>query len=199
MGLLRLEVFELPSTEGPGATVVTDIGALEEAKLAAFEKGYSAGWEDAEAAAQTDQTRIGADLARNMQALSFTYHEARAHVLKALEPLLTQTLCKLLPETARAALGPQVVQALMTLAEEMAGEPVRLVLNPADRPAIEGVLADSFGMPIMITEEPSLGEGQVYLRLGETELRIDPDAAARDIAAAVRDYFALLNKEPTDG
>jgi flagellar biosynthesis/type III secretory pathway protein FliH len=84
--------------------------AVEEAKVASFEQGYSAGWDDAVAAQQGDQTRIRADLARNLQSLSFTFQDARSHVLQAIRPLILQMVNRLLPEVAREALAPTVLE-----------------------------------------------------------------------------------------
>lgn len=192
--LLKLEVFE---TVEPlkKATVVTDIGALEEARLAAYEQGYSAGWEDASNATSEDQTRIGADLARSIQALGFTYHEARMHVLRAIGPLLQEMVARLLPEMAREALAPVVLETLMPMAETMADAPVSIVMNPAVRPAIEALLERATGLPLTVIEEPTLGEGQVYLRLGDTETHVDLDRATAEIAAAVRGFFGLTEKD----
>lgn len=81
--VLRLEIFESDEPGGPAETVVLDTSALEEARLASYDSGYAAGWEDATAAQSGDQSRIRAELARNLQALSFTYQEARSHVLRA--------------------------------------------------------------------------------------------------------------------
>ncbi len=188
MALLSLEVFEGPAEQGSD-TVVTDIGAIEDAKLAAYEQGYTAGWDDASAAQADDQSRIKADLARNLQTLGFTFHEARVHVLHAIEPLLQDMVRTILPATAREALPSIVLETLMPLAGEMADAPVTLVLNPAVRPAIEALLEQATGLPITVCEEPTLSEGQVYLRLGETETRIDLDRATADIARAVRGFF----------
>lgn len=192
--LLKLEVFETVETHKK-ATVVTDIGALEEARLAAYEQGYSAGWEDASNATSEDQTRIGADLARSIQALGFTYHEARMHVLRAIGPLLQEMVARLLPEMAREALAPVVLETLMPMAETMADAPVSIVMNPAVRPAIEALLERATGLPLTVIEEPTLGEGQVYLRLGDTETHVDLDRATAEIAAAVRGFFGLTEKD----
>lgn len=197
MPLLRLEVFEANVTGA--ATVVTDSGALEEARLAAFEQGYTAGWDDAGAARSADQARMQADLARNIQSLSFTYHEARNHVLRAIEPLLIAMVDRLLPGVARAALAPIVRETLLPMAAAMAEEPMVLVLNPAAREAVEQILAQTTGLPLRIVDEPSLSEGQVYLRLGETETRIDTDRALAEISAAIRDFFTLLKDHAPDG
>jgi flagellar assembly protein FliH len=172
---------------------------LEEAHLAAYEQGYTAGWDDATGAASDDQTRIRADLARNLQAMSFTFHEARAHVLRALAPLIEEMTARILPAIARESLAPLVVETVMPLAEQAADAPVVIVLNPVARPAVEALLQDSAGLPVTFREEPTLGEGQVYIRLADTETRIDLDRATDEIAAAVRGFFDLTLQERQHG
>ncbi|MBP6736760.1 MAG: flagellar biosynthesis protein [Rhodobacteraceae bacterium] len=196
---LRLEVFETAQETDRPALIVTDSGHLEEAKLASFEAGYSAGWEDAATALSEEQNRIRTDLARNLQGLAFTYHEARDHVLRALEPLLKEMVARLLPTLARETLGQVVVETLRPMAADRAGAPLTLVINPASRAAVETVLAANAGLPLEIEEEPSLGEGQAYLRFATSETRIDLDRAIAEIIAAVRDFFALSRKEAPNG
>lgn len=192
---LRLEVFESEEARKRPDTVVLDTSLLEEAKLASYDQGYSAGWEDAIAAQDGDQSRVRAELARNLQALSFTYQEARSHILRALEPLLEGMVEKLLPSLARETLGSIVLDALMPMAEGLADAPVTLVLNPAVRAAVEPLIADATGLPLIVEEEPSLGEGQVYLRFGTSETLVDLDRATSEIATAVRGFFDLNRKE----
>lgn len=188
---LRLEVFETGQESSGGGVVVLDQVALEDARLAAYDQGYSAGWEDAVAAQSDEQDRIRGDLARHLQALGFSYQEARMHVLRAIEPLLVEIVGRLLPELARESLAPVVLEALMPMAKAMADTPVTLVMNPAARPAIEALLERATGLPLVLQEEPTLGEGQVYLRLGSTETHVDLDRAVADITAAVRGFFDI--------
>lgn len=195
---LKLEVFETAEQPQKSSMVVLDNMALEEAKLTAYDQGYSAGWEDAASAQSEDRTRVQADLARNLQSLGFTYQEARMHVLRAIEPLLQQMVNRLLPALARETLAPVVLDVLMPLAEEMADAPVTLVLNPASRPAVEALLAQATGLPVTIVDEPSLGEGQAYLRLGASETHVDLDRATAEITAAVRGFFELPERERHD-
>jgi flagellar assembly protein FliH len=77
----------------------------------------------------------------------------------------------------------------------MADAPVTLVLNPSSRPAVETLLTRTTGLPITIVDEPSLGDGQAYLRLGASETRIDLDRATAEITAAVRGFFELPERE----
>ena len=200
MAMPKLEVFD---TASPGGTssgmVVTQVSAIEDAKLTAYEQGYKAGWDDAATAQAENQTAIRADLARNLQQLSFTYQEARAQILKALEPLLEEMVNRLLPETARETLAPMVLEQVMPLAEELADQPVTLVLNPSVRAAIESLIAEATGLPMAIEEEPTLPEGQVYIRLGGTEAQVDLSRVTTEIAAAVRGFFSLAEESASHG
>lgn len=200
MAMPKLEVFDTgPAPKQASDTVVTRISAIEEAKLASYEQGYRAGWDDAATAQTEDQGRIQADLARNLQKLSFTYQEARAHILKAVEPLLEEMVSRLLPETARETLAPMVLEQVMPMAEELTDQPVTLVLNPAVRPAVEALIEQATGLPMVIDEEPTLPEGQVYIRLGTTEAQVDLTRVTAEIAAAVRGFFSLAEEGRSNG
>jgi len=190
---LKLESFE-SDPEAAVAQASQHLVLTEDARLQAYEQGYGAGWEDAVTAQTEDQSRIRADLARNLQALGFTYHEARSHVLRAVAPLLQDMIGQLLPQVAREALGPTVLDTLLPMAEHLADAPVSVVLNPAARPAVEALLAQT-ALPVSITEEPTLGEGQVYLRLGPAETHVDLDRATALISQAVRGFFGLSEQE----
>ncbi len=200
MARLRLEEFDPGSEEDsppdPSAQALT---AAEEAKLAGYEQGYQAGWDDAVAAQGENQSVLKTDLARNLQALSFTWQEVRAHMLTALEPLLTGMVDRLLPETARETLAPVVLQQLMPLAEQALDEPAVLVLNPVVRAPVEALVREATGLPLRIEEEPTLAEGQVYLRLGPAEAKVDLTRAIAEITAAVRGFFTLAQERGADG
>jgi hypothetical protein len=196
---LKLEVFDIEDKPTRVETVILDRVALEDEKLASYDTGYRAGWEDSNAAQSDDQTRMKADLARNLQTLGFTYHEARSHILRAIEPLMLQIVGRLLPEIARETLAPFVLETLMPIAETLGDAPVRLVLNPASRAPVEALLEQATGLPVVIEEEPTLGEGQVYIKLGSVEAEVDLDQATADIAAAVRGFFELPGKDRPNG
>jgi flagellar biosynthesis/type III secretory pathway protein FliH len=199
MAALRLEVFDTAISGDGSPQPLVEATAVEEAKINAFEQGYSAGWDDAAAAQQGDQTRIRADLARNLQSLAFTFQDARGHVLQALRPLIAEMTGRLLPEIAREALAPTVLEALMPMAETLADAPVILVLNPAARDSVEDLVTQATGLPLVIEEEPSLGEGQVYIRHGATETKVDLTQVTQDISAAVRAYFNVTSEETPHG
>lgn len=191
MSALRLEIFDTaPASDGTLQPLV-EAAAVEEAKVASFEQGYSAGWDDAVAAQQGDQDKIRADLARNLQSLSFTFQDARSHVLQSIRPLILEMVNRLLPEVAREALAPTVLDAVMPMAEGLADAPVTLVLNPANRSQVEDLVAQATGLPMVIDEEPSMPDGQVYIRFGTAETKVDLAQVTADIGLAVRSFFNL--------
>lgn len=191
---LELEVFEvLPDRSPPRAELVQV--EIEEARLQSYEQGYAAGWDDAVAAQDGEVARLRADLGRNLEDLSFTYHEAYSHVLRTLEPLLHDMVTKVLPAIARESLGHVVLDHLRPLAKELAGTPIAVVANPVNRAAIERLLVAEADFPLTMEEEPSLGEGQVWLKLGEAESRVDLDGVIAAISAAVSAFFRIEKQE----
>ncbi len=191
MKALNLEVFDTPQPQGETPIVVLESIAFEEAKLGAYDTGYRAGWDDAVAAQAGDQAQISAELARNLKSLGFTFADARQHVLNAMEPLLQDIVARLLPAIARASLAPTILHALRPLADRASDSPVEIVINPAARMAVDAILAGSNGPPALVLEEPSLGEGQAFLRLGQSETRIDLDGAIVEISTALTNFFQL--------
>jgi flagellar biosynthesis/type III secretory pathway protein FliH len=196
---LKLEVFEHPLQRGKPQTVVMDSAEIEDSRLQSYESGYAAGWEDATAAHQDEQGRIGSELANNLQQLAFSFQEARAHILRSVQPVLTQLCTQLLPPLAQGVLAPVVLDTLMPLIDDLADTPIHVVLNPAARPAVERLLSRAAGLPLVIVEEPSLGEGQVYLRLGVVEHCIDLDLAVAQMTRAVHDFFEYSEKDSDHG
>ena len=199
MPALRLEIFDTVTAGDGTPQPLVEASALDDAKITSFEQGYSAGWEDATAAQSDDQTRISADLARNLQSLAFTFQDARSHVLQAIRPLLLEMTNRLLPEVAREALAPTVLDALMPLADDLADAPLTLVLNPAMRDRVESLIAQATGLPMVVEEEASLSEGQVYIRFGGAESKVDLTQVTDDITTAVRAFFTLSTQDQRHG
>ncbi len=193
-----LEDFGATRRETGGAQTPGE-DEIEALKLDAFEKGYRDGWDDSLKAQTEDQTRVSADLERNLQDLSFTFHEARQHILTAIHPLLNQLVDLVLPNLARETMGPRIVEELRRVAENSVDQRVEIVTAPASRPALDRLMDQDFGFPVDVTQDDSLGEGQVLLRLGSGEHQIDMDRVIDDIKAAVAGFIDENNRESAYG
>ena len=189
---LTLEDFAFapePSQKVPPDTVSR--AQLESEKSTAYENGYQAGFDDAAQAEAKNQERIRADLARNLQELSFTFHEARAHVTQAMEPLLVQLLETVLPQLARETLITKILEELQPMVDQSADSPVELMVCPADLVAMR-THSDQFDQAnVKLVEEPTLAEGQVFLRIGKIEKQIDISGAIERISQAVQALYDL--------
>lgn len=188
---LTLETFsDLPEPEATQA----EASVADEARLAGFDAGYAAGWDDAAAAHAQDRGLTEARTAEALQSLGFTYQEARSHVVMALAPLLTEIAEKLLPRMAQAALPALVVETILPLAEKLAEPPVTIRLHPDSRAAIEQLCVPAIGLPVVIVEDASLTPGDIRLTLDAAEARVDMDSAVDAIATAIADFLTLETK-----
>ncbi len=189
--LLFLEEFEptTPASHGglglqlQGAN--SKSAAVEAARVAAYEQGYSAGWDDAVNAAGKEQDKISTDFSHKLQDLSFTFYEAKSHVIHSLSPLLMAMVNKLLPELVAQAIGQKILEEILPLAELAAETPIQVVVAPCNRAALEPLLANATTAPLELVEETTLGPGQVFLRSGKFEKHIDLESAIQRISEAI--------------
>lgn len=191
-----LENFD--ETPQGGQVSITDV-SLEEERLAAFETGYQAGWDDAVKAQTEDARRITADLAQNLQDLRFTYEEAHAAVMQALKPLLTQMTTTVLPGLAQESLGPRLAEMLHDLAHDQGHLNVEIASSPDDAARLAHLLEADPAVEATLAEDDTLGSGQVYLRFGEAEHEIDLGEVLAGIDAAIRSFFDQHQHEDQQG
>ena len=179
-----------------GTVEMTDV-SLEEARLAAFDKGYQAGWDDAVKAQADDARRITADLAQNLQDLRFTYEEAYGAVMQALRPVLTEMATAVLPRLAQESLAPRLAEMLHDLARSEGRQAIEIAAAPADMARLARLLEGRPDLEATLAEDDTLGAGQLYLRFGEAEHEIDLPAVIAGIDAAVTGFFEETQTDKT--
>jgi len=191
--LLQLESFDMSQSDSalgnpPG-------GDLEDLRLTAYEQGFSAGWDDAIAAQSTEVARLRADLGRNLAAMTLNHHDARRHVLTAIEPLLQDMVAKVLPMAARQSLGPMILEGLTPAAAELSAAPVLVRVAPDNLAVVSQLLAGGCDLPLKVVGDDTLGPGQAYLKVAETEMTIDLDRVIAAMATAVGAFFQVQKQE----
>jgi len=190
---LRLEDFSAslsePQAPEASAAPAPELPDAQEIRLNAYEEGYKAGWDDAAAAEAEAHSRIAADFAKTLHELSFGYHEARAHVLGALGPLLTAMVEKVVPGVAAAGFASSVVEAAMRMAEKAADAPVEIRVCPENRQALVDLAGSDPGLPLRIVEDATLGPGQALLSGAAGECEIDIDGMLDSIRTAVDEFL----------
>lgn len=178
-----LEDFGALGARTPGRPMSEDM--LEEYRLEAFENGYKSGWDDATHAHSESQASISAELAKNLRDLSFTYHEARDHLLGSLAPLFRGIVESLVPVLAEHSLASNVAQQLEEIARDRADCRVEIHLAPANREKLNAIIDPELPMDVSVTGDSTLGDGQARMVFGTEEREID----IADIVDTIR--FAL--------
>jgi flagellar biosynthesis/type III secretory pathway protein FliH len=181
-----------------GSHVITD-DALEEARLASFESGYQAGWDDASAAHAAEQAHISSDFAQNLRALTFTYQDAHRHILEDLQPLLTQMVETILPDVAHYTLGNRLVLEMMKIAESHPEQGVELIVSPESREIIERIDLGFLPNPIHFLEDNTLNNGQVFLKFGSRERMIDLDSLLDEVKQAFHGAMNEFERKNKNG
>lgn len=191
-----LEDFTVEIASQESVKLMSDV-AIEDQRLASFEQGYTAGWDDAIDAQSKDQTRLTGKLAQNLQDVSFTYHEALSQMLRSVEPVFQAITESILPEVLQDTLVPLIVGKLTEMARKQAEQPVELVVPIGVGAALRPILAQEFSVPVLLREDSKLSDGQAQLRVGTTEQEVDSLDLLQNIRSAVEAFNYTLTREST--
>lgn len=190
---LRLEVFE--SVSEPASPTLLLPEEIEDIRLSAYERGYGAGWDDAQSRTAEAEAAHRAVIEHWAEQLSFTYHEARAVALASLRPLLEALLRDVVPQAARAATIPAAIEALLPFAQAALDAPIRVRIGLGRKALFKAAIAGIPLPPLEIVETPDLGETQIAFDRGAEQTRVDLQSVARDLHAAIETFYQIEDEE----
>ncbi|WP_170762741.1 ABC transporter ATP-binding protein [Ruegeria lacuscaerulensis] len=179
---------------GGGKLHLLDEDALEEQRLAAFEQGYSAGWEDAIQAQEQNRGQMSAELGKSLEDMSFTYHEAITRMGLSLEPMFRSLVQVVLPETLDRGFATRLVEQLTEMAREQIGQPMQIFVPNGRAGEVECLLPQDLSAPTRVIEDPSLEVGQARLQVGTSQREVDCGDLLASVAA-VFDAYVFEAKE----
>lgn len=183
--------FELEDFDGPGQAAApagvgtSDPRAVEAARVEGYEAGYKSGWDDAVRAAAEDARSVGAELARNLRDLNFTYFEARDEVLAALKPFLADLLDTLFPELLPEVAGAAIARELTDRVRDASNGMIRILVSPDDAAVVRSLLAEQGTFQAEVVEEAALASGQVRLTSDRRDVVIDPETLLGQLRASL--------------
>jgi len=192
MRALKLEEFlENPQMPAGGQHATQAADPLGEG---GYDRGYQAGWDDAIRSVEDTQTHIDAELGRNLEALSFTFHEAQRQVCLSLEGLVSALLTQVLPPLYHEHV-PHLIERVLLPAVEQAGHvTAELTCAPQDLEQVNELIARHGHLPISVRPEPSLARHQLRLELGNTCHELDADQLLSDLRTAMETLFSDQRK-----
>ena len=145
--------------------------AQEVARQQAFESGYQAGWDEALKAQEKSEHRIATDFARNLENMTLTY------------------------SVAQKVLGAQLVTQLHDLVEAQSENAIEMVVCPDNEASLRRLLECAVEVPFVMNVDPSLGTGQILLRVNRQEREINLDDVIIGITEAVDAFLAEFTTE----
>ena len=191
-----LEDFTLQA--GGGQLHVLDEDALEEQRLASFEQGYSAGWEDAVEAQEQSRGHVSADLAKSLEDMSFTYHEVVSRMVQSLEPMFHSLTQAILPEALDHGFAPRLAEQLTDMAREQIGQPMQVFVPAGSAAEVEAMIPAELSSPVQVIEDPSLEAGQARLKVGISQREVDCSGLLAAIDEAFQAYVFQAKEAVTN-
>jgi len=187
-----LEDFGNAGKVQPATTVSDELH--EEQKLVSFENGYTAGWDDAVGAQESETSKISVTLANSLEDMSFTYHEAQNQLIESLDPMFKVLTSAILPDALAASFGHHIVDQLTDMAKDQTGQPLVITVAAGEAAGVRSALTQTFSVEVKVREDSELSPGQAYLRVGNLEREINSAALLDSIRDSV-DAFSYQVKE----
>lgn len=181
-----LEDFTLQA--GGGKLHLLDEDGLEEQRLAAFEQGYAAGWEDAVQAQEQNRGRISTELAKSLEDMSFTYHEAITRMTLSLEPMFNSLMHTVLPETLERGHSTRLAEQLTDMAREQINEPMQIFVPEGQAAEVKEMLPEGMAETVQVIADPQIQPGQARLQVGISRREVDCSGLLTSIRAAFDAY-----------
>lgn len=181
-----LEDFSVQA--GGGQVHLLDEDALEEHRLAAFEQGYGAGWEDAMQAQQQSRGQISTELGKSLEDMSFTYAEAVTRMSLSLEPMFQSLTQIVLPEMIERGFAARLVEQLSDMARLQIGQPMQILVPTGCAVEVEDLLPEALSPQPKVIEDSNLEPGQARLQVGMDRSEVDCSALLASVAQAFDAY-----------
>lgn len=176
-----------------------DTDAEEEQRLAVFEQGYSAGWDDA-IAAQARNTQIATDqFAKNLSDLSFTYQEAVQHISAALVPCMTALAETLVPDVLDAGLVHRIATELENAVEVDGAAEIEVRCSSARHPLVSAALPQMIDMPVTVVVDSLLSPDAVSIHFATSKRHIDLSELSQHIRQAIDAFAYQSDKDRSNG
>ncbi|WP_298851766.1 ABC transporter ATP-binding protein [uncultured Ruegeria sp.] len=175
-----LEDFTTQTSARP--VLVLDEETLEEQRLAAFEDGYGAGWEDASRAQEQSRGQVSAELARSLEDMSFTYHEAITRMTLSLEPMFNSLVQTVLPEMFERGLAARLVEQFCEMARSQVEQPMQILVPPGCVEDVVAMLPQDLHSAPQVIENAALEPGQARIQVGTSRREVDCTALSAAIA-----------------
>lgn len=189
MRTARLTLEDFADPADPERLIARPARAWEAERAAARAEGHAAGLAEAAAAAASRAADAQAALAEALADIGMTHEAMRAHLLRALDPLLRAVAGVLVPGLAARGLADHLVAEIAGAAARLTGAPLTVRVAPAEVGALRAALAAAVPRPPEVVAEPGRLPGTARISGLAAAREIDPARAAARIAALIEGFL----------
>lgn len=196
MTLARLLEDFGPATR-PTATPDERDVAREDQRLAVFEQGYSAGWEDAQAAQAGQDQRATEAFVAALEDLRFPYQEALAQMIANTAPVIDAILRQVVPGLIADHLARIVRDEVEALLRDPEHNRVEIVAAPARIGFLGKAMPQEFEATLL--PDDTLDPDCVRIRVSATERQIDMSRIVWSLETAFAAFMHQTESGKTHG
>jgi len=150
---------------------------IESIRLASFEQGYRAGWDDAYNILSRDNLAISKALSSNLLDLRFTFEEAKLYVSSGISNLLVQIFTHLIPSISSENFNERVLGYVRDVCNETAPRKFTISVHPSKVPQLRRLLDEIDDIDIVLDSNGEFSINEVKLSMGSGSLIYDLDSA----------------------
>lgn len=166
---VKLEAFEADAERAEKVSMdETDLEALQ---LAAYEKGYSAGWDDSASNKLTEESSLRAEVLKAFQRLTEDHGLLRQEFLNTAESLLNTMMEKVMPEMTKASIEQFIRKNLNDILEGEAIAPC-LTVHPDMVESVRSYVPNDAG-EVKINGDGAYDFGRVEISFGDGGIAAD--------------------------
>ncbi|MDX8352886.1 hypothetical protein [Cognatiyoonia sp. IB215182] len=158
-----------------------DIEVADAVESGSFQDGYDEGHAAGLETARAEQAALTEECVQVLNAIDFTYVEARRQMLDALQPFLQDLAEKVLPHCVANGFASQIAALISDAVEQSAGAALTLHVHPAQRSAIAKA-AETTAANIMVVSDPNLSPHAAWVENAGSEAFLDMDGLLASIA-----------------
>ncbi|RWR29913.1 hypothetical protein D2T31_08395 [Sinirhodobacter populi] len=159
---VKLEAFEADVEREERISL--DAVELEAAQLAAYEKGYAAGWDDCGASKLTEEASLRAEIQKGLQDLIKDHSKLRQEFVDATESLLKVMLEKMMPKIRRVSIEEFIIKNLNDILAENENS-ICLTVHPDMIEVVKSIVSGNTDH-VRILGAASYDAGQVDISFG---------------------------------
>lgn len=190
--------FSPPQPEQSPLTLLSDV-AIEDQRLAAFEQGYAAGWEDAVSAQNVETTAHISNLNASLADLSFTYQEAFTAFQNVVSPVIEGLVQQVLPRLAQETFGSVLVERCLEMASQQAASQVLLVVPPDQEQTVRAAVSADLSLPLEVVSDEMMAPLSAEIRFPEKTAELDMGAILEGLSIATQSFSHHVSEEVKNG